>query len=95
VTERSETTAPGRTNGNDLVPVADDPGADTIAYADALAELESILAGLERDEPDVDQLAERVARAALLIRLCRGRIAAARLEVERVVTDLGDAGQSS
>jgi exodeoxyribonuclease VII small subunit len=69
---------------------ADD--ASGIAYADALAELETILAGLERDEPDVDQLADRVARAALLIRLCRGRIAAARLEVERVVTDLGDAG---
>ncbi len=66
-------------------------GSD-IAYADALAELETILAGLERDEPDVDQLAERVARAAVLIRLCRGRIAAARFEVERVVTDLGDAG---
>lgn len=65
---------------------------ESLAYVDALAELEAILASLERDEPDVDQLAERVARAAWLIRLCRGRIAAARLEVERVVTDLGDTG---
>jgi exodeoxyribonuclease VII small subunit len=73
----------------------EDDDASGIAYADALAELETILAGLERDEPDVDQLAERVARAAVLIRLCRGRIAAARLEVERVVTDLGDAGGPS
>jgi exodeoxyribonuclease VII small subunit len=67
-----------------------DAADDDLPYADALAELEAILAGLERDEPDVDQLADRVARAAVLIRLCRARIAAARLEVERVVTDLGD-----
>jgi exodeoxyribonuclease VII small subunit len=65
---------------------------EPLAYADALAELETILAGLESDEPDVDHLAERVARAAELIRLCRGRIAAARLEVDRVVTDLTDNG---
>jgi exodeoxyribonuclease VII small subunit len=58
------------------------------SYADALAELEGIVAGLERDELDVDVLAERVARAAALVKLCNERIAAARLEVERVVTDL-------
>jgi exodeoxyribonuclease VII small subunit len=95
VTDRSESAAPSRTNGNDTAVVAVEAGTDDIASAEALAELEAILAGLERDEPDVDQLAERVARAALLIRLCRGRISAARLEVERVVTDLGDTGPSS
>ncbi len=57
-------------------------------YAEALAELESILAKLEADDLDVDALAERVARAAELIKLCRDRIGATRLEVERVVTDL-------
>lgn len=57
-------------------------------YAEALAELEAILAKLEADDLDVDALAERVARAAELIKLCRDRIGATRLEVERVVTDL-------
>jgi exodeoxyribonuclease VII small subunit len=79
-------------DGTDGADLGAAPDLDGLAYQDALAELESILAGLERDEPDVDRLAERVARAAALIRLCRGRIDAARLEVERVVTDLGDAG---
>jgi exodeoxyribonuclease VII small subunit len=60
-----------------------------LSYTDALAELEGILSGLERDELDVDVLAERVARAAELIKSCRDRIDRARLEVERVVTDLG------
>ena len=61
---------------------------DSIGYAQALSELETILAGLEREAVDVDHLAERVRRAAALIRLCRGRIASARLEIETVVADL-------
>lgn len=59
-----------------------------LGYADALAELESILDRLEHDEPDVDLVAADVARAADLVRHCRGRIAAARLKVEEVVGDL-------
>ena len=37
---------------------------------------------------DVDHLAERVQRAAALIRLCRSRLASARIEIETVLTDL-------
>jgi exodeoxyribonuclease VII small subunit len=59
-----------------------------LGYAEALAELERILAELERESVDVDHLVERVQRAAVLIRLCRGRIASARLEIESVVADL-------
>ena len=65
-----------------------DDELDDIGYAEALAELEGILAGLEREAVDVDHLAERVQRAAALIRLCRGRLASARLEIETVVADL-------
>jgi exodeoxyribonuclease VII small subunit len=36
----------------------------------------------------VDRLAERVARAADLIRLCRDRIGTARLQIEQVVAEL-------
>jgi len=61
---------------------------DSLGYAEALAELEAILAGLEREAVDVDHLAERVQRAATLIRLCRSRVASARLEIETVVADL-------
>lgn len=62
-----------------------------VAYADAIAELESIVAGLEHADVDVDVLAGRVARAAELIKLCRDRIDRTRIEVERIVTDLDDA----
>ncbi len=62
--------------------------SEPIAYAAALAELERILDELEAGPADVDHLTERVARAAELIRVCRERIGAARLEVERIVADL-------
>lgn len=56
-------------------------------YSAAAAELETILATLDRDDLDVDQLAGQVERAAELIRFCRARIDAARVNVEKVVAD--------
>jgi exodeoxyribonuclease VII small subunit len=64
---------------------------DAPAYADAIVELESIVAGLEHADIDVDELAARVARAAELIKLCRDRIDRTRIEVDRIVADLDDA----
>ncbi|MDE0700019.1 MAG: exodeoxyribonuclease VII small subunit [Acidimicrobiaceae bacterium] len=62
--------------------------AETIGYAAAMAELEEILRDLEGDDLDVDMLASRVERASSLISLCRQRIGAARVQVERVVANL-------
>ena len=65
---------------------ADDLGA--LSYREATQELEAILAELEGDDVDIDQLSRQVQRAAALIRLCQERITGARLEVEHVVADL-------
>ena len=62
--------------------------APAIGYAQALAELDTILRELEGSDVDVDQLAERVARAAELIGVCRDRITTARLKIDEVVADL-------
>ena len=58
-------------------------------YADSLDELQEILASLESEATDVDQLVERVQRADVLIRHCRSRLNDARLRVEQVVASLG------
>ena len=73
---------------SDAGPVSGGDDLDAVGYAEALAELEAILAGLEREAVDVDHLAEPVQRAAALIRLCRSRLAAARLDIETVLIDL-------
>jgi exodeoxyribonuclease VII small subunit len=70
----------------DITPAEPAPG-----YAEALAELETILTELDAHDVDVDHLAERVARAAHLIRFCRERITSARIEIDQVVAEL-DAG---
>jgi exodeoxyribonuclease VII small subunit len=59
-----------------------------IGYAEAMRELNVILDELERDDLDVDVLAERVKRASELIKLCRTRIARAQADVDAIVTDL-------
>ena len=61
---------------------------EEIGYAEALKELEKILAELERTDVDVDVLASRVERASELIRLCRDRIGNAKLQIDNVVNGL-------
>ncbi|MEO7573948.1 MAG: exodeoxyribonuclease VII small subunit [Acidimicrobiales bacterium] len=63
---------------------------DPIGYADALAELESILEEIEDDAVDVDVLAARVKRAAELLRICRARITDAQTKVTQIVAELDD-----
>jgi len=66
-----------------------DPDApEAIGYAQALGELESILSEIEDDAVDVDVLAARVKRAAELLRVCRDRITAAKVEVTQIVAEL-------
>ena len=67
-----------------------DPEPPALGYAEALGELEQILAELDDDQLDVDVLAARVARAAELLRICRDRVAGARLAVEQVVQSLDE-----
>ena len=67
------------------MPARDDTA---LGYASALAELEQILGELERDTVDVDRLGAQVKRASELIRFCRDRVGAARLDIEQVVAEL-------
>jgi len=57
-------------------------------YAEASAELEQILEKIETGAVDVDEVVTLVRRGAELIRFCRERLDAARLEVGKVVADL-------
>lgn len=61
-----------------------------LSYGEALSELDQILAELESSAVDVDVLAERVARGAVLVRFCRNRLHTVRADVEAVVDELLD-----
>lgn len=75
------TTGPEGPHGDE----ADQPG-----FAEAMQELNEIVAELESDALDVDHLAERVARAAQLVTLCRERIDGARFAVEEILGGMED-----
>ena len=70
--------------------MSNDQPTDIGGYAAALDELQEILAALESDTTDVDQLAVRVERADVLIRHCRSRLDDARLRVDQVVGSLDE-----
>ena len=61
---------------------------DDLTNNEALAELESILAGLRSESCDVDTLAARTARAAALLKVCRARLTRTESELEKVLADL-------
>lgn len=67
-----------------------DGPSDQPGFSDAMRELTSIVAELESDAIDVDQLAERVGRAATLVTLCRERIDGARFAVEEILVGMSD-----
>jgi exodeoxyribonuclease VII small subunit len=64
-----------------------------LGYEEAIAELEAIVTDLQNDEVGVDELADRVARGARLVELCRDRLRRAELAVEEVVDALRTAGE--
>ena len=70
--------------------MTNDQPTDIGGYAAALDELQEILAALESDTTDVDQLAVRVERADALIRHCRARLDDARFRIDQVVGSLDD-----
>ncbi len=57
-------------------------------YADAMREVESIIAELDSNSVDVDVLATKVERASFLINWCNERITAAQLTVDSLVATL-------
>ncbi len=63
-------------------------GAAEISFSGAIRELESVLARIEDDSLDIDQLAVELERASKLLELCRGKIKKAELEVAEVVQKL-------
>lgn len=66
-----------------------------LGFDDAMTELKDILARLDKDEVDLDEMSGLVERAAALIRLCRDRIETTEMKVQSIIGDLdADLGQN-
>lgn len=64
------------------------PAGEPAGYADAMREIEEILAELDTNSIDVDVLAAKVERASFLITWCNERIGAAEFAVQQLVESL-------
>jgi exodeoxyribonuclease VII small subunit len=78
-------------DGGAGIEAAADSG-EALSFRQAMGELESILERIEGEEIDIDQLAQELRRAALLLDLCRGKIRKAEVEVTQIVQSLEAAG---
>ncbi len=62
--------------------------SEKITYADAFSELQQIVRELEEGEIGVDDLSEKVKRAAELIRVCKEKLQHTEEDVQQILKEL-------
>ncbi|HOO83856.1 MAG TPA: exodeoxyribonuclease VII small subunit [Prolixibacteraceae bacterium] len=58
------------------------------SYRESIEEIENILASIENDELDVDDLAEKVKRVTGLLKYCKDKLYKTQEEVENVLKEM-------
>lgn len=61
-----------------------------ISYNEAMTEIEEILDKIENEELDVDELAEKVKRVAVLLKICKEKLLKTNEQVEQVLKEMED-----
>ena len=65
----------------------------TVNYTEAFEELQSIVTEIEQGEISVDELSEKVKRAALLIRICKTKLNTTEEDVNVILRELDSAAK--
>ena len=60
----------------------------TITYTEAMAEVEEILEKIENEELDVDDLAEKVKRVSVLLKICKDKLLKTNEQVEQILKEM-------
>jgi exodeoxyribonuclease VII small subunit len=61
---------------------------EKINYTEAFQELQDIVSRIEEGEISVDELSEKVKRAATLIRICRQKLTSTEEDVNKILKEL-------
>lgn len=64
-----------------------------LTYSLALTELEEIISEIESEESNIDILAEKVKRAAYLIKFCKGRLRNTGEEVKKALSEIEETAE--
>ena len=61
-----------------------------VTYNEAMAEVEEILEKIENEELDVDDLAEKVKRVSVLLKICKDKLLKTNEQVELILKEMED-----
>lgn len=61
-------------------------------YAEAFEELQQIVSEIEEGQISVDELSEKVKRAAHLINICKTKLSSTEEDVDKILKDLDNSG---
>jgi len=61
-----------------------------ISSNEAMAEVEEILENIENEELDVDDLAEKVKRVSVLLKICKDKLLKTNEQVEQILKEMED-----
>lgn len=61
-------------------------------YAQAFEELQQIVSEIEEGQISVDELSEKVKRAAYLISICKAKLSSTEEDVNKILKDLDNSG---
>jgi exodeoxyribonuclease VII small subunit len=59
-----------------------------LTYQEALDEVEDILAKIENEELDIDELSEKVKRVSFLLKYCKDKLHKTNEEVEKILGEM-------
>ncbi len=62
----------------------------SMSYNEAMAEVEEILEKIENEELDVDDLAEKVKRVSVLLKICKDKLMKTNEQVEQILKEMED-----
>ena len=63
-------------------------GTKKISYTEAISEVEEILEKIENEELDVDELAEKVKRVSVLLKICKEKLTQTNEQVEEILKEM-------
>lgn len=64
--------------------------AKKVSYNEAMTEIEEILEKIENEELDVDELAEKVKRVSILLKICKDKLQKTNDQVEQVLREMDE-----
>jgi len=69
--------------------------AKQLTYIEAFEELQQIVNNIEEGETGIDQLSEKVKRAAELIKICKNKLISTEKDVNKILDELEETSTNS